>query len=122
MRGFLDMIGSRVFAQNAKVPIGTDLRENSSKKEKTMRKLLLIGAAIAGLSVSTAKADDLALIPVGMAASAAVIEVAASGVLTPAVAVMLPIVGFTYLAFETDYKPYEALFGKDRVFYEYPKM
>ena len=81
---------------------------------------LVIGISALALS-TTARADNLALAPVGAAVSAAIVEVAASGVLSPAVAVMFPVTGFLYLSFETEYKPFEAVFGKEHVFYEYPE-
>lgn len=82
--------------------------------------LLLTATLLAALIPASAKADNTALVPVGAAATATFIELAASGVLTYPVAAMLPITGFFYLTFETEYKPYEALFGAGHVFYEYP--
>ena len=85
-------------------------------------KFLSLAIGISALALSTtAHADNLALAPVGATASAAIAEVAASGVLSPAVAAMVPVTGFFYLTFETKYKPFEAVFGKEHVFYEYPE-
>ena len=86
-----------------------------------MRKLLVCLAALFALITSNvARADNTALVPVVAATGLLVTELAVEGGLSTSIPAAAPIVGFFYLTFETDYKPFEAAFGKGHVFYEYP--
>ena len=86
-------------------------------------KVFTVAFAAALIALATpAKANDLALAPVGASVALVATEIITEGALTTALGVGAAVPLFMYATFETNYKPFEAAFGADHVFYEYPPM